>query len=258
MSKGKARVNYLGREGLVQHETQPDYGFLYEASLNKSPKWDVGDRVVLPDGRVFRYAKVSSASTGVAYHGAGGSSTAVVYATVKASQVVGDKQVTVEKAGITADLYRGGYVVIYGASDEAQTRYIIGNTASDSDDYIILYLDAPLTAVATSGATYCEVFTNPYAAITHTPDNYGSVIGLPAANAAASEYVWVQTWGPCVISGGEDLGSPGAEARALMFGANGALFYNATGTHERGQLAGFTLNVGSTCYGPLIMLQISP
>lgn len=92
MAKGKARVNYLGRAGLVAAKDAPDWSFIYETSTIKDSHYNIGDRVVLPDGREFYYAK----SAGACISGQGCEFTAVgfnSYIAADTAQAVGDKQI---------------------------------------------------------------------------------------------------------------------------------------------------------------------
>lgn len=255
MARGKNRSQLLGIQGGILSDKYGDWDFIYETSTAKSNLYNIGDRVVLPDGRVFRYAYTSA--TVQSYHGAASSlDKALGYEVAAVTQAIGDRTVTITETGFTKDQLRGGYIVIYGASDAAQNRGIVGNDVSGSTTTKI-YLDAPLTVVVTAASTGIEMFYNPYSSIEDSNTEYSPIMGLPAVSAAASTYVWIQTWGPCVISGGENVGAPAANARTLMFGGgNGALYKNATLPYA--QIAGFIMTKGTAAYGPLIMLQISP
>lgn len=271
MSKGKARVNYLGREGLVQHETQPDYDFLYVASTTKNPKWDVGDRVVLPDGRVFRYA-LAKAAVYTTKGAKAWDEEIVKYATLQAGSAIGAKSISVTVAGtdgslgggnIAKDELRGGQVCIYdGAGDVIrQHRGIIGNSVVTGGGTITIYLDGALAVVVTT-TNDVEVLGNIYRNTFWGNETYSSVLGIPMRNATAAQYYWMQTWGPICISPG-DAGSGGvAEERQLVFGANGGVFcHNAAhATTKQQQHAGFIIQKDSAGGDgpPFVMLQISP
>jgi len=48
------------------YETQiPNIEFLYEHSSTKNPEYNIGDRVLLPDGRVFRYGLMANSGQAV-------------------------------------------------------------------------------------------------------------------------------------------------------------------------------------------------
>ena len=133
MAKGKAKSSLLGIQGLIGHKTAPDWGFLYDTSLTKDPNWTLGDRVVLPDGREFRYAKSSGEC-------ASGQSCDFVatgfqsYSTPAVAAAIGDTKVVVTAGthvALAKDDLRGGYFVSWPAAKKDQFRGIIGNDAAD-------------------------------------------------------------------------------------------------------------------------------
>jgi len=265
MARGKARVNYLGRAGLVASQDQPDWSFLYEASTVKHPHYNIGDRVVLPDGRVFRYAKASG--TVQTYKGQHfKKQIAIAYTTVLQAQAVGDKSLKIDAgaaAAVAEDELRGGYIVIYQSGDNHfQNRGIVGNTLADADGYTTIYLDGPLAVELASGTTPVEVFHNPYAAINACDGTYHqSVAGVPAIRATDGQYFWLQTWGFTWISPSDAGSGAVADERQLVFDSVGAVFVHVTGyTTKSYQHAGFLVDATNpgTDSCPLIMLQISP
>jgi hypothetical protein len=213
-----------------------------------------GRRYLTWDGRIYKYCLAAAAV--VSYHGAGQSKAAVMtYEAVGAAAAAGAQSVICDVTGLTEDQLQGGHIGIYNASDVMQWRGIAGNDATVSTT-TKFYLDAPLAAAITVAGSNAEIFHNPYRYCTHAADEYTSVICVPAVGAGSGYNFWGQTWGPCLISGGEAVDSPAAGARNLVFGANYVLFKNATKTS--GQNAGFILNPGSASIaGPEIMLQIS-
>jgi len=271
MAKGKARVNYMGREGIVQSDTGPDWGFLYRASTVRDPGWNVGDRVVTPDGRVFYYSLSGGAcSTGmgnVFYNAI--PATGIDYSLLAAASAIGTKQVTMTNQGVVAqteDGLRNGTIVLKPATGstnhELQQRRIIGNTAGGVSDEITIYLDAPLTEALTT-ASYAFAMPSPFSDIRYhagTAATYCSHCGLSAVEVtAASVYHWEQTWGPIWIAPQGECGQT-QYGRGVVFRYDGTIQYvdysSAIGG-ATGQYAGFILDNnaasnGSTC----IMLQV--
>ena len=175
MAKGKAKSTLLGIQGVVGHKEAPDWDFLYAHSTIKDPKWNIGDRVVTPDGRVFRYAKASGTMNPdiLAQHVTGQH---IGYVALGASQVIDDKEVTltvaaathgVGGAGVIAkDELRGGYILIFDASSKALHRGITGNSAlAANGTSITIYLDGALTVALISGSDHAEVIASPYLAV---------------------------------------------------------------------------------------------
>ena len=275
MSTGKAKSTLLGIQGVVGHKDAPDWSFIYETSLIKMPNYNIGDRVVLPDGRVFRYAK-SAGAMNVDFGCAFVEDECQGWTVLDSSEngVIGDKSILVNgstHAALSEDELRGGYVIIFkdGGGGNTQFRGIIGNAASIANADIRIYLDAPLDVATIGGTTACEVFYNPYASIDDAARSIvacTSFAGKPAKQVtAANQYFWVQTWGPCWItpSIADVTWAPATNwsKRAAYFRHDGSIEANiavATRDNENtDQLAGFLINEGYSA-GPLLMLQISP
>lgn len=209
MSKGNVKVKHGGRTGIVTNRTQPDYSYLYETSLVKDSEFNIGDRVVLPDGREFAYSK----SSGVVSSGAGAefvATGAIPYTLLSAAQAIGDKQLSFVASthdAIAKDELRGGYCVTWPAALKDQTRGIIGNDASAENAAITIYLDARLS-VAVTVATPGEVYENPYANLINTGTGSASraKAGIAATYVgAASTYFWVQVRGFVFIAPQSDV-----------------------------------------------------
>lgn len=258
MAKGRAFSSYLESAPLhnVYSGTSPTWNFLYEASTTRNPLYFIGDRVVMGDGRVFRYALTGDAVK--AMHGCGSLLTEALGWTVAGvSHAVGTAYVDVTLQSRLADDLRGGYVGLYDSTyADSQTRGIIGNDASGAT-YTRVYLDAPLTVEIVASSDYFEVFENPYRDVQNVPNSHASVVGIPTVSCVNNSYVWLQTWGPISMQAAEDISSPANDARRLVFGSSHQLELETSKTS--GQLAGFYLTPGSSAIaGPLIMLQISP
>jgi hypothetical protein len=271
MAKGKARTKLLDHSaGLVEGSSGgSSWGFLYETATVKHPDYNVGDRVVLPDGRAFRYAKagniISSTNFGLKFWNQ--IDDGVTYVVPDQGQAVGDVSIHITAAGITLDELRGGYVTVHThAASNDQFRGILGNTATDADGDITIYLDAPLTIVVTV-AMGVEVHQNPYsdvrvrqAAHGGGGDRYSSVAGMAnSETAVANQYLWLQTWGPCWVN--PQTYAAGTDRRAMWFDYEGSIVEtNANVVTKSLQYAGFIIDrcdAGGTGQ-PLLMLQINP
>ncbi len=198
MAKGKAKVNYLDSEGLVGQNGAPDWGFIYDTSLVRDPKWNIGDRIVLPDGREYRYSK----SSGVCASGQGADFVATgfqSYSTPAEAAAIGDTKVVVTAGthvALAKDDLRGGYFVSWPAALKDQFRGIIGNDAADADAEFTIYLDGKLTQALVAASTGLEVYENPYANLITGSSASLAKAGVPATYVgAASTYFWVQSAG---------------------------------------------------------------
>jgi hypothetical protein len=268
MAEGKVKVQNLGGEGLVGYGTQPSWDFLYEVSSIKNPAYNIGDVVPLPDGREFTFAKSTGAAALYASHGCEFTYTGYISITNFATNAsVGDKEITVPAAthaALTADELRGGYVVIFdGASDYYTTvRGIIGNDAAASGAAFKIRLDAALTYAITSGTSKCEVYQNPFAALTVASDAAKPKAGIPAAYVSASaQYFWVQTkgftWVPPQTSNVGENGGIGCYWRhdGSLEGAEVALGSLTVPAADTSQYAGYCVEGSQAGNGPLFKLQ---
>ena len=269
MSQGKAKVVHMGNVKGVAHSAVPEWDFLYTTSIVRDSRFYPGDRVLLPDGRVFRYGK---AVTAIADKNHGLRFWAqlddgVTYVVPDQGQALGDRTIHLTASGRIVDDLRGGYLIVHshGAHND-QFRGILGNTATDSDGDITVYLDAPLT-IALTVAMGIEVLPNPYGDLrVRSADNgvagdhYSSVAGMPnVLTAAVNQYLWLQTWGPCWVNPKGFSVQTGR--RGVWFDYEGSIVYaNANVVSYSLQYAGFLLereDAGGTG-APMVNLQINP
>lgn len=234
-------------------------------------QYTLGTRLVTPDGRVFRYAKAVDqleCDYGCTFN----NGELFEYVALGATNAVGDKQVSLvisaAAAVIAKDELEGGYISIFKAGlGDSMNRCITGNTAvALNGTAITIYLDDPLDRVATITVDHAEVLANPWASVKNAHsggDGYASCAGLPNVPAAASEYLWIQTWGIRWMSPAHAGIGGGSHERAVYFdpGSGGIDEHSySTSSYIDRQLLGFV--VDKTTSGvdgaPFIMLQISP
>lgn len=273
--KGKARTKLLDHSaGLVEgFAGGPSWDFIYQVSTVKHPDYNIGDRVCLPDGRAFRYAK----SGGACWAGRGVKFTediaafGIDWVLAASTQIIGDTEVTVTNATLawTKDELRGGYLLICHATDDKpQFRMITGNNAVAAGTNVKVYVDGGFTLAITSGTTRILVQPSPYRNLETAPlDGVGgqngwcSHAGIPATYVdVTGKYFWVQTWGPCWCA---LQGNPGrtASERQLVFRDDGSLGRHdpADALEKYQQNAGFIMDYTSASVtGTWVMLQISP
>lgn len=264
MAHGKAKSTLLGIQGVVGHKNAPDWSFLYETSTIKNPNYNIGDRVALPDGRVYRYAlavDTVKARCGNSFVG-DMENDGIVETTLAAGQAVGDKSVTVASQSFAKDELRGGYITLCaGGTTNMQFRGIIGNTYCSSTT-VTIYLDAALDTVVTN-ATEVEVLPNPYRYISGGNKAFSSVAGVAVKSATVGQYFWLQTWGPVRPASGAAL-TRISRCRQLVFQHDGGSVNwhtTALAITVQGQHAGFILDsteIADINHAPFIMLQISP
>jgi hypothetical protein len=291
MTRGIANVDYLrqGSEVVVQGDYASNWSFLYAASTVKDPKWNIGDRVVTPDGRVFRYslaggtilsefgvcqpdlsitnavAPAQSVISGPILNAFGASAT--LQAGALGSNVVtitvasGDGKLTT--GAIAADELRGGYVVIgNGTSQHPQFRGIIGNSVvAAGGGSCDVWLDAALTAAVTVGTTNIEAYLPLYGNVkgmNAVNSAYVTCIGAAAIGATTGQYFWIQTWGPAWLTSNGITGEA-ANGRDIYINTDGSV-RGQTGTTYAGYQrigTGMDKSASNSSNGPCIMLQIS-
>ena len=267
MAKGIAYTKHLDltqTKGVYERPVE-NWDFIYEVSTTKNPQYDIGDRVVLPDGREFRYAK----SSGECKPGQGCKFTYsgyTAYTALGVSTAIGATEITIAAAthaALTQDELRGGYVVIYNdATSTGIFRGIVGNDVADANAAFVVYLDGKLAAACVAGTAATETFQNPYAAlVTSNGAHPVSFAGVPAAYVSATgKYFFVQTKGPCWLA--PQTSSVGAAGGiGCMFRHDGSLEAVVTAltatvpAGDNTQYAGFVLEGSQATNGPLFMLQ---
>lgn len=260
MSLGKAKVNYIGGSGDVVSQSVPSWDFLYEFSSVRNPRYNIGDRVVTPDGRVFRYALAASANVeagkGVKFGGTMASEGIALRSPGKA-EVVGATSFTVASQTFAKDELRGGYAVLYTSSQQYQQFGIIGNSVAAAGT-VTIYLDRALTA-ALAANNGIEVLGNPYRYMVYdTSEAYMSHAGIPMATPSNGDFFWVQTWGICWINPGPYGQGGSANERTLCFQTDGQMRFASQVTVDY-QRAGFlvTKDASGTDSPPFVMLQVS-
>jgi hypothetical protein len=263
--KGKNKVNFMGREGLVSLGEAPDYGFLYETSLVKDPKWNIGDVVELPNGKGFVYCK----SSGACYTGQGNSlfnaipATGIDYAANVATAAIGDMSVVVTNGATVAqteDGLKGGTIILNhsGTEDNSdlQMRTIIGNTAGAINIAITVYLDAPLTGALVTGTSCAFCMPSPYSSVKAGDLPGCSKVGIAATYVSvANTYHWEQFKGRCWLPPSTNsLGIPGkvAHARGLVWRSDGSVQIPGDAVGVNGlsqQVAGYILDNNAALNG---------
>lgn len=259
--------------------------------VDTTQKFAIGARMVLEDGRVFRYfsaggvcksqlgawKKKLSNTCAAAPTQATAAAQLAAYGETLAAGAVGSRYVTVtidSEIGhlttgvLTADELKGGYIVIGNGSAQApQNRRIVSHPVCTVAGSLTLKLDGALIAAVTAGTTTIELIENPWSHLVgdETIEHYVSFLGVPAATLADGEFGWLQTWGPCWITSNSATCNS-ADDREIFFVANGSvesggdLDFGDSHDDTSYQHAGFALDTSSSgsSNAPFVMLQISP
>jgi len=266
------RVSYVGQGGEVyRNDGVGGYDFLYEASTTKDPQWTIGDRVVLPDGRVFRYAYASGTCNPEvgAYKSKKSNTNAVAPAQATAASandgtglaagVVGSRSVSVTidtEIGVlttgvlSANELAGGYVVVgNGSAQHPQMRRIISHPAlATAGGTLCLRLDAPLVTAVTVGTTNIELIENPFYCVLgdNAGGDYVTYLGVSARVLTTGQYGWIQTKGIAwITSDGNTCDSAGD--RTIVWVGNGSVVSSNDITVESGiRIAGVAMDNASS------------
>lgn len=185
----------------------PNLSFLYETSTTKNPDYVIGDKIVLPDGRTYRYGLADSANVGAAGRLMFGGSLIPGIATtdgyegsLTADAAVDTREVTfLDTVSRDVDHYAGGYMTAFPATG-ILTHRITESTAGDGTSITIkLEVGLPLAVTSSNGIT---AYASPYRKLSQTngTTNFKTAMGVAIVNAAASAYCWIQTRGPAWVT----------------------------------------------------------
>ena len=269
MAKGfyyTKRMDETLRKGI--YETQvPTLSFLYQTpSTTKNVEYDIGDKVVLADGREFRYAKSLGNNELFAAHGVQFTYTGVVPITNFAVTVAqGETEITIPAQthiALTVDVLRGGYVIIFDGDDDTNTctRGIVGNDASDADVAFKVQLDGRIhDAITTTHKV--EVYQNPWAGLEVATSSALPMAGVPTTVvSAAANYFWVQTKGICWVAPADsNVGENGGmltmwRYNGIIEGAETGLGITSVPSTNSSQISGYCIQGSQAGNGPLLML----
>jgi hypothetical protein len=177
-----------------------------EKVQTSAQKHKLGTRAVLPDGRVFYYAKEDGtgiASAGFIVDGVGLVAAHDMDCTATAAHSVGDTTISIEvpTTDLTKNQYADGYLVFNDDGGEGEVYRIKSHPAHDAsdDNTVIITIDEEdgiRTALTTS--TEAQLVYNPYTNI-KLIDGDGTQttgpLGVTTIPVTASYYCWIQTAG---------------------------------------------------------------
>lgn len=173
----------------------------YSDSAIEPPPYPLGQRMELPDGRMFRFA-LMGAVVGVA-----GS----VYQSevplanfdelVTAAAAVGSEtiNITTGATALTVNQLQGGFANIEDDAGEGRAYKIKSNPAIGTTTAGDITLEAPIQ-VALTAATTTGLTRSPYASvIIHPSPATAAIVGVAVSAIPAGEYGWLQTRGPASV-----------------------------------------------------------
>jgi hypothetical protein len=236
--------------------------FLNYVSTTAQTGWNVGDVVVLPDGREFRHALSDGVGVIEPDQGCHFTDTGYIsYTAFAVAATAGTREITIPAAthaALTKDALAGGYVIIFnGSADDDCTYGIVGNDAADANAAFDVKLQRGVNpAVTTSSAA--EVYINPWSAISQASSSVLPYCGCAVRKvSAAANYFWVQTKGIKFISPQTGVGNDNGGI-AVMWRHDGSVQKGETAlavtvaTNDTNQQAGYVISGSAAGNGPLI------
>ena len=190
-------INRIGGEGKGSTKGQ---GIYEESSY---AKFDLGEKLELIDGRVFRYGQFNAAVGAGLVVSQDVSATSVTEIDGKATAAaIGATEVILTDSGTlgsaTADQYAGGYLHITDDAGEGHQYRIKSNTAASSNAVTFTLYDGLVVAVTTdtdvaiTGGLYCKLVS-----ATGATDYIAS--GVTPIAFTSGYYGWVQTGGIATV-----------------------------------------------------------
>ena len=224
-----------------------------------------GTRLILPDGRIFKYGAMSSAAAigaGQVCQTAATEANHDMDLVITAAAAVGAKAISLTLGATAAaeDLYAEGYVGINDGAGEGHVYKIrqhdeIGSGGSGT----INLEDGDTISEAITTASLAALHLNPYKdVIIYPTTSTGFCVGVAASEIAASSYGWFQTWGLAKVLCDVAF-VVGQHVRVSDGTAGSAEPLDRDGTHENEEEIGVSALIApvSTDYG-FVQLRISP
>jgi len=228
-------------------------------NAESTQRYVAGTRFLRWDGSVFKYSRLKgSSSTGkLIWNTSGLVNTAVTGATIAA----GDRTMTFTLGaddgygggGYAEDELVGGIVGLGGVAG----RMITGNTAAAVSTAMTITIDGAWQAAYTTPFT--EISYNPYFYLSNAVNAHGAAMGMPHIASTTDNFIWIQSYGPCVCTGSGSAGNADYQ-RSVYVAPDGAVRDGSEVTIETGgQLVGYILDEGDGANGcmPVVMLQLS-
>ncbi len=259
-------------------ERMPGVGAQDINALSTVQRYRVGARLQRGN-RVFHYALVGTGANGlVASHLAKvRNQQDLGFGAIPAlgARVIGDRNLLLavgaadgpaQDGSFPADYLRDATVTVRPAGTVINARIVSHPVKAAGAGTLLVQLDAPLP-VAVAIGNQQEGIANKYANVVHFVDGVANqlfqpVVGVPMLDAPATNYVWLQTWGPCACIGAGGAGGPGGaiDNLAVYAGGDGALAVFALNGGIQ-QYVGNTLASGDVAGGqgaPFVDLKLDP
>lgn len=243
------------------------YGRLGDAKAESSTaKLPLGTRMVLPDGRVYRYTKNGAVALSIARlcqesvvvsgHG--------VDLAVASAAAIGATTVTLTNAttAITANEYAQGYLFVNDVDGEGQICTIKSHPAeATGSGSVVMTLEAEdALTVALTTSSQVGLRYNPYKNVLVNPTTATGVpVGVTPISVTANYYFWLQTWGPAaVLTNGTVIVGKTVAPGATTPGSVDVYPLNSVDASGQQPVVGIVQTVGATTEYSLVYLTIAP
>lgn len=188
----------------------------------------LGELMVTPDGRKFRYARAgASALVPGTLVQAPAQTTGVQDLTPTATAIGALEITTSSTVTVTANQFAGGYVLVTVTPGQGY-QYRIKSHPAATSAAVTLTLEDPIQ-VALTTSSRIDLVANPYNGVIINPSTAtSSPVGVAVFPIAASGFGWVQTGGPAniladgAITVGINVIASNATAGAVEAGADAA------------------------------------
>ena len=236
---------------------------LDESSTQRQP---LGTRLILPDGRVFRYCK----NGGVALSIGRLVQEAVVTTghdkdlAVAAAAAVGATAVTITNAttAIVANDYKEGYIFFNTAAGVGQICTIKSHPAeaTGTGSCVITLEDEDALKVALTTASKAGLRKNIFDDVVVAPTTATGVpIGVCPNAVTINYFFWLQTWGPAaVLTNGTVLRGKTVIPGATTDGSVDVYPLNSVDASGQQPVVGTVMTVGATGEHSLVFLTLAP
>lgn len=242
----------------VWYSGEPYWGKLVHPDpyvLDAQQQYPVGTKFVDGDRRFhYGYCHAKASATGRAMGGMKNLAEAQAITAKAVIHAVGETEIVLVDNTSTLNQWAGGYFM--PRVHPYSTLRVLSNTAHDGTNVTLTLERGLLTAMASGEDGFLN--QNKYSKLGCELPNAGrddtSSMGVNLVEAEAGKWLWIQTWGPVYLSGGDELLGASADARMGFFHQDGTLYSPADPSLL--QPAGYAINQSGTTATWYIQLQL--
>lgn len=167
-----------------------DFADAYKISETRIGNLQLGTLGMTPDGNIWRYGQASGTEIAAGLFCVG-ESVPVNEQTVTVAHAIGVETVTVTAAGVSADDYRDGYLVVTAGPGAGETHRIKSNTATSGGTIQISFHEGDGLTVAWTTSTDVDIFTALFGSLVIAPtDAQQLAVVLTQRIVSASYFFW--------------------------------------------------------------------